>query len=188
MYFVWKADFENEQTYTRAAIENPKSLSGKKLTSGLPLSGQLPELRMEVVTEHPPADYFSAGPLFLVSARMRDLPESMLANSEFHPVVLLRRGQELKPGGYYFANLLDKVDCLDRNKSKYKLDGEFIDKIEKLVIDDAKTNSKPLFRLANSYDVITLVSQELADAIISSGMTGVKFIPPRRLEVVMSVM
>ena len=178
MYLVWKADFENEKTYTRAAIENPKSLSGRKLNSGLPLSGQLPELRMEVVTEHPPADYFSAGPLFLVSARMRDLLESKRANVEFHPVVLLRGGREFNAGCYFFANLLDKVDCLDREKSEYKMDGEFIDKIEKLVIDDAMVNSKPLFRLANSYDVITLVSQELADAIIASGMTGVKFIAP----------
>jgi hypothetical protein len=179
MYLVWKADFENEKVYTRAVIENPKSLAGKKLTSGLPLAGQLPELRMELTKKYPPADYFHAGPIFIVSERMRVLLESKQANIEFHSITLLRAGQEINAGRYFFANLLEKVDCIDRDKSEYKLDADFIDKIEKLVIDDTKANSKPLIRLAKTYDVITLASQELADAVVASGMTGIKFISPQ---------
>jgi hypothetical protein len=178
MYFVWKADFENEPTYTRAAIENPKALSGIKLTAGQSLMGRLPDLRMEITTDLPPADYFSAGPMFIVSERLRKLLNDAGAVAEYFPIALLKNGVELNAGNYFFANLMEKIDCLDREKSIYTMDGEFVDTINKLAIDENKARQSNLFRLANTFDVITIASQRLVDSILAAGITGVKFLRP----------
>jgi hypothetical protein len=176
VHLVWKSDFDNPPHYTRASILDMKALKGVKLAAGLPLAGKLPELRLEIISDYPPADYFNAGLLFIVSARLRGVLESVNALVEYHPVVLLKDGREFKESGdYYFANLLEKVDCFDFENSTYTRDGEFIDKITKLAIDEGKADDKPLFRLARSYDVIVLASDALAQAASAAGVTGVKF-------------
>lgn len=178
MHFVWKADSDNERAYTRAQIVNVKALSGVKLVSGKSLIGQLPGIELEIISDYEPADYFSAGPLFIVSDRLRTVFEAVNAAVEYHPVTLLNQPGLRNGPEYFFANLLEKVDCFDFEKSVYSLDGPFIDKIEKLAIDESKAVGKELFRLANSYDDITLVSQDLADSVTSAGLTGAKFVAP----------
>ena len=178
MHLVWKADFDNGAAYTRASIVNAKVLASLEITGCRPLSGRLPDLRLELTSESPPADYFGAGPLFVISKKLRNIFDEIGANAEYHPVALFKNGLQLECESYYFANLLDKIDCFDFAQGICSLDGEFIDKIEKLAIDANKTDGKQIFRLAKSYDVITLASQNLAGAILSAGLTGVQFIAP----------
>lgn len=178
MHFAWKADFDNAPAYTRAAILNAKALAGVKLTAGFSLVGHLPEISLDIISDYPPADYFNAGPLFVVSERLRGLLESANAAIEYHPVVLFKDGHEIHGGGYCFANLLKKIDCFNFEKSIYTMDGEFIDKIQRLEIDESKADGNPLFRLARSFDVITLASQDLRDTVLGAGITGVKFFDP----------
>lgn len=179
MHFVWKSDSDNERAYTRAQIVNLKALSGVRFFASESLIGQLPEIKLEITTEYPPADYFKAGPLFILSGHLRTLFESVNALVEYHPVTLLRSHRVLQEREYFLANLLEKVDCFDYEKSVYTLAGDYIDKIEKLSIDESKAEGAPLFRLANSFDVITLASGELVDAVTAAGLTGVKFVEPR---------
>lgn len=93
-------------------------------------------------------------------------------------MVLQINGLELQ-GRFFFANLLDKVDCFDFDSSVYTMDGEFIDKIESLVIDESKACNSPLIRLAKSCDVITLTRSDVAEAITDAGVSGVKFVEQR---------
>jgi hypothetical protein len=179
MHFVWKADFENEAAYTRASIDNPRALDGLKLTAGEPIAGGLPLLRLEITTSFPPADYFNAGPVFVVSHRLRQVFDEFGVSAEYFLVTLMRNGQEIGDGQYFFANLLEKIDCLDRERSTYTIDGEYVDTIKNLAIDENKAHGRPLFRLAKTYDMITLVSEPLAKALDASGITGVKFVDPK---------
>ena len=178
MYLVWKSDFENEPVHTRATVLNIKALAGINLTGGHPLLGQLPVITLEIVSDYPPADYFNAGPLFVVSERLRKLFEVVGVPVEYHPVVLHNKTQEKIFAKYFFANIIDKVDCFDFENSVYTMDGEFIDKIQKLEIDESKTAGRALFRLARSFDVITFASQKLQDAVFEAEITGVKFVTP----------
>ena len=176
MHLIWKSDFENEPVYTRASIENAKDLKGIRITACEPLAGVLPELRVAVTSDYPPADYFNAGPLMLVSERLKSVLLEHGARAEFLAVVLTRNGKPLDFGSYYVFNLLGKVDCLDYERAVYQMDGEFVDKIERLAIDEGKAQGHAVCRLDRCFDVITAADQKLAQAIQGQGLTGMKFI------------
>ena len=106
MYFAWKSDVDNERDYTRASIGNVKSLASVKFAVES-LIGQLPEIELEIAAEYDPADYFSAGPLFIVSSQLRAVLESVNAVVEFHSVTLRKDGRVIRRGEYFLANLLE---------------------------------------------------------------------------------
>lgn len=178
MYFVWKSDFDNDRFYTRASIVNAKALVGLKLVAGQSLVGLLPVIDLEIESDCEVADYFNAGPLFVVSEKLRKVLDDANASVEYHSVNLLKKGKRIDGVKYYFANLLEKIDCFDFEKSTYTVDDGFIDKIERLVIDESKVNQKTLFRLDRSYDVIIFASSNLRDAIETRKISGVKFYAP----------
>src|SRR6266704_5521529 len=91
MYFVWKSDFENEATYTRATIVNVRELGRVKLLAAEPLAGILPRVALRIDTPFTPADYFNAGPMFIVSSKLRNLLDKVNAKVEFHAVELVNR-------------------------------------------------------------------------------------------------
>lgn len=55
------------------------------------------------------------------------------------------------------------------------MDGDYIDKIEKLVIDEQKIALRPLARVDRCFDVIVLASESLKVAVEKSGATGISF-------------
>lgn len=175
MHLIWKADFESEAFYTRALVENPKALSNLKLLAGDSLVGKFPFLRVEIISSYPPADYFNAGPLFIISQKLREIFDKFEVPVEYFPIAVTKDLKE-SLDNYYFANILKHVACLDYQRSVYSRDGEFVDTIEKLVINEEVAADYPLFRLGKCYDVVVLVSTELSQAICNAGMTGVKFI------------
>lgn len=179
MHYIWRPNSGNEQYYTRAAIQNVKALAGLKLLAGQSLLGRLPELRLEILSQFPPADYFSAGPLFIVSARLKRLFEENGAVAEYFPVTIIRAATSVREHSFFFANLLERIDCLDMVRSVYTIDGEFVDKITEMVICDEKVGRSPVFRLANVYDVVVVVSQTLRDALVTARITGVVFQEPK---------
>jgi hypothetical protein len=179
MHFVWKSDFENDPCYTRASVLNAREFVGVKLTSGLALADSLPEIKIGIESEYPVSDYFNVGPFFVVSERLRALFDKANAAVEYHLVTLSKNGQFVdNKEPYYFANLLEKVDCFDFEKSIYTLDDGFVDTIKLLEIDESKANGKILFRIDRAYDIITLVNQDLHDLVLAEGVTGVKFYTP----------
>lgn len=113
-----------------------------------------------------------------VSERLKEMLSSHFVDAEFLPTELIRDGKLLDFGAYYCFNLLGKVDCFDYQNSIYQNDGGFVDKIEKLVIDDAKAAGYAVCRLDRCLDIITAIDQQLADAILHAGFTGTKFIVP----------
>jgi hypothetical protein len=72
---VWKADTRDERVYTRAALVNVKDLAGLKTLTGERLTGRFPGAKIRIDSEHRPADYFTAGPLFIVSQSLKSILE-----------------------------------------------------------------------------------------------------------------
>ena len=174
---VWKADTENERYYTRTALLNVKEFLHVRTMSGAPLAGRFPGARIRITSDDPPADYFTAGTLFIVSERLKAVLEDCGARVELFPVEVTFQDAPTD-SRYYFVNILDEADCLDRAASKYSEQAGYVGDIKKLVLNESQTGNKPLFRLAQAYQFVVLVSEPLAAAIEAAHVTGVRLIEP----------
>lgn len=175
---IWEADYNNESYYTRASLINVTDFSGIKVLSGESLVGKCPLAKIAIESESKPADYFTAGALFIVSNNLKDIIEGFAVAAEFYPVELTLNGSKFIDVKYYFLNIVEKIDCLNRELSQFTEKKGYVGDIKKLVIDEAMTVGKHLFRLGNSYQVLVLASDELSEAIKASGATGMQFLEP----------
>ncbi|MFH0926170.1 MAG: DUF1629 domain-containing protein [bacterium] len=98
--------------------------------------------------------------------------------------VIERDGEPAKPG-YYAANILGLVDCIDRDASEMDAelddDGELtiIFRIDKLVLKDDVFYQAPLFRTAHFTGLI-LLDETLKQKIDKSPLIGVRLVSPVR--------
>jgi len=176
MYSVWKADFYNEIYYTRGTIRDISVLKKIKLTKGEPISDKNIKIDIDLIEEYEPADYFHVGSLFIVSSKLKDILERKQVSAEYFLIKLY------KPNGipiqtkYFFVNLLRKIDCINKEHSRYTQEEGFIDEIYKLVVDVDKAENEVLFRIDKIFNNIILVHDSLSYLIKSLGCTGVNFI------------
>jgi hypothetical protein len=181
---IWMSTLSDIE-YTEAQILNLDEFIklGIKLMSGEPLSDRFPRTTVEIQSDHPPADYFNTGGMFVVSDRLKAVLEECDAKAEYFELEILFQGKPYTERRYYFANILDKVDCFDREKGKYQLDDaegfkDYICKIYELRIDENRASGHALFRLAKCWDDIICVSDRLAYKITAMRLTGMNFVPP----------
>lgn len=176
MYSVWKADFYNEIYYTRGTIRDISVLKKIKLTKGEPISDKNIKIDIDLFEEYEPADYFHVGSLFIVSSKLKDILERKQVSAEYFLIKLY------KPNGipiqteYFFVNLLRKIDCINKEHSRYTQEEGFIDEIYKIVVDVDKAKNEVLFRIDKIFNNIILVHDSLSYLIKSLGCTGVNFI------------
>ncbi|MER2564706.1 MAG: DUF1629 domain-containing protein [Myxococcaceae bacterium] len=73
---------------------------------------------------------------------------------------------------YFFANVLEHVDCLDREASGVKrMLGDEIARLERVVIDEARVPAeRQLFRVAR-YSKAHVVRRSLAERLTGAGVT-----------------
>lgn len=73
---------------------------------------------------------------------------------------------------YFFANVLEHVDCLDREASGVKrMLGDEIARLERVVIDEARVPAeRQLFRVAR-YSKAHVVRRSLAERLTAAGVT-----------------
>lgn len=139
---------------------------------------------VEVKSQPPLADYFSANGLFIVSERLKLVFEDFAVHAEFLQLRLVnRRGIALANQGFYCCNILDAVDCFDHSRGEctfHETPGfaDHIDKIKKMAIDEEKAAPYHLFRLAKGGEHLVFTSNPLAEEIAKRGLTGMRFIPP----------
>ncbi|NVI98883.1 hypothetical protein HV824_12235 [Myxococcus sp. AM009] len=97
---------------------------------------------------------------------------------ELLPFVLLdKRGRKMREP-YFIANPLRSVSCVDRERSKYRLDGpDEIGDIRMLhVRDDSIPGDAQLFRVAEFPEMMVLRS-DLLEAFQQAGLTGLAVHP-----------
>lgn len=117
--------------------------------------------------------------LIFVSERMKGfLQERSGARIEFLPIRVKDQKKRLVPGPYYIMNLLDMVECVDLEKSKFRrssIEPEFIFHVYQLVLDESRIpNDAKLFRLKEKPDLF-IVRQDLAQELIDAGFKGMMF-------------
>lgn len=152
-------------------------------------SKDAPEITMDltVVTEEPPADYFSAGIPQFVSEPLKTTIEAFEIDAEFVPVAVMVGNDKFAEVPYYLANIHETVDCLDEERSKYtyRKEPEKVNEIEEVIdlaIDESLANSHHLFWLARVSQLLC-VSQALQSAIRAAKYTGMGFRDPDKYKI-----
>jgi hypothetical protein len=141
-------------------------------------------------------DYpFATSLLPVCSTRLKSLMENLgLENIQYLPLRIIRRDGPKEVDGYYIANYLNVIDCLDRERSVYQVWtkdnllfwekrlqrlGTFRD-VTKAVIDSKKIGDAPIFRLWG-WEMMVVVRENVKQVIEEAGITGCMF---REIEVV----
>jgi hypothetical protein len=117
--------------------------------------------------------------LQIVSEKLkRVLEEKSGAQLEFLPVHIRDHKNRLIPEPYFIVNPLGTVECVDRERSKFRnsaIRPDQVFRFYRLALDTAKIPSEAkLFRLKEQTDLI-IVRQDLADDILIAGCDGMIF-------------
>lgn len=118
-------------------------------------------------------------PGLILSERFRKfLTQHGVTNIQYFDLSIEESQSNQTHDTYKVANLLDVVNCIDAEQSELIMDGEEIDEIDKLILDESRIPAdKKLFRVEEYRDMI-LVSDELKRAIEAEGLSGCVFMPP----------
>jgi hypothetical protein len=178
MVKVWQPDTASWETYTDANFEDFDVVDDLKLRFCQSLKEQFPQVRLLVEPDYPPADYFVCGSMDLVShTLMNILILESEVKAEFFPVVIVYRDEIYAERQFFYMNILDKVDCFDFDNSIYSVDEEvdIIESIDKLVLHPVDLTKHKLFYVAKIDVPVLCIANSLAEKIVRSGCTGVKF-------------
>lgn len=96
---------------------------------------------------------------------------------EFHAVTLRCTATNEVDQTYSFMNLLDPIECIARDRSQLtpsEHDSQIIRRVERLVIDEAATQGRKLFRLSEIRPLI-LIHATLREQIQAVGLSGIVF-------------
>jgi len=122
----------------------------------------------------------------IVSERFKKFLENQgIDNIDYYKATVIEREGEQPKEGYYAANIIGLVDCIDRDASVMRArrdkNGELnlISRIDKLVLKDSVPNYGIIFR-AYPFTRLVLIDENLKEEFEKSTITGVRLIIPER--------
>ncbi len=125
-----------------------------------------------------PEDSFSCGPMTIVSDRLLDVVRRHADSSDFEALPVNLRSQDKPVGEYFFLNILREVDAVDRRTAKFTMDGDMIDEIHELAIDETSVKDATVFRL-RSWTRVTCLNEAIAQDISMESLDGPLLVSPR---------
>lgn len=146
-----------------------------------PSLGQCPTPILRLRSCRRPLDYFEVGSLKVVSERLRRELESAKAEFEFFPVDLwTKRNERYTACPFFFGHLLKEIDCFDYDQSIYEFDKyssnpKMVGRVYELRIHEAAIGQTPVFWIKNVVFTNWLASDEFAQRLQSTGLTGMVF-------------
>lgn len=184
---IWKAD--TESGYVEAGVDNFELLDESGLVTNLcrPMPHTPLTPKIHIMSRNTPGDFFTASTMCIVSRGIREIFESFSANVEYLEVEAMWKGQAYTGKTYYYANILDAVQCMDYSSSIYTQTDHGITGIEHLVIDEAVARQHSVFMLGpmpkkglkrGIRGIVRCVSDTLAERVEGSGVVGVRFVDP----------
>lgn len=173
----------SDASFTDGAILNMDEHLGTyiKMITCETLAAEFPQATVEILTSHPPDDYFVTGSMVVVSDRLKLILDTFAVKVEYFQLNIIYKGAAFTDRCYYFCHILDCVDCFDfalgsctfHDKPGFT---DRIDSIDTLVIDEAKASSHHLFRLGRGAEYIICVSDALSSALQAANLTGFEFV------------
>lgn len=122
----------------------------------------------------------------VMSQRLKDHLDNLgIDNIQYFEASIIEREGEDPKSGYYAANIIGLIDCIDRNSSEMDAETDDEDEltiiygIDKLVLNDVFSSNHTLFRAA--YFTRIIVSDNLLyDKLYDSDVVGIRFVRPER--------
>lgn len=125
-------------------------------------------------------DYVLTGlPGLLISATFRQALEAAeVDNVQYIPATIEDEVTGIIHEGYFVANVIGVVDCLDPDESRLvagSLPGKIRD-IESLHLNETAIGGRRMFRLGR-YEALVVVDAQVRDAMEAAGLKGVEAVP-----------
>ena len=169
----------SEDSYTDAAIQDPRRFVGIPLAAGQSLADRFPVgTKLVLRSDGTPSDFFMAGPMLVISERLKAIFGEFGVAAEFFPVELTLPSGRASDSRWFFQNILAVVDCLDWEKSQFTSEKGFATNIQRILLSKEMTGQQPLFRVARTIPSLVCASDELAAAVTAAGCTGLVFKKP----------
>lgn len=152
--------------------------SDVKFYGGVPLKNVFPTTTIILKSKPKPPDFLTLGSVAVVSDRLRIFLQQERVSAEFIDINVIQKGEPLEQR-YYFANFLDVISCFDFDRSIFQEyppeAGGGILNIDELYLDEEKIGNCRLFVLDEC--LLTLVREDLADALEQGQFTGISLKP-----------
>ncbi|NTX53275.1 hypothetical protein HR086_18415 [Myxococcus sp. CA039A] len=117
----------------------------------------------------------------VVSRRLKDVIEARRPRDvEFLRVSIIDHKKKVASDDYFIVNPFKVVDCIDKDKSKYRwnnIDPEKMSSCTKLVLKPEAINPELLLFRPQHLEYYVLVHPDLAAALEEEGFTGLRFTP-----------
>ncbi|WP_163993630.1 imm11 family protein [Pyxidicoccus caerfyrddinensis] len=121
------------------------------------------------------------GRSLVVSRKLKEFVEARKPRDvEFLRVSLFDHKQKLASDEYFIINPIRVVDCIDKDKSRYKwnnIDPEKMSSCSKMVLKPEALDPELLMFRPRHVEYYVLVHPELAKALEDEGFTGLRFTP-----------
>ena len=145
---------------------------------GKSFKGQFPkDVTVIVKSKLPLPDFIICGAMYIVSRELKEVFENAAeSEAEFFPINVWLRKVPYTQQEFYCFNPLNEIDAMNYQKSIYifEEDNEFIDSIEKLIIDESKVKGLNYFHVDNIEPLF--VSDKIAEEIIKRKLIGIQLI------------
>lgn len=171
---IWCEDYRDE-VYTDAAMQDVRRFRGLAFMLGRSLAGRFPSDATVLVRSESPTDFFMAGPFPVVSHKLREILGSFGVVGEYFDVSLRDGIGRQIAGQWYCFNIPKDIDCFDRSRATFDDEMGFATNIASVAIDDSNVCTIPLVLVAKTVPMLILVRDDVAEAIIHAGCTGVVF-------------
>ena len=142
---------------------------------GKRLRNVLPPTRIRV-TSFRRSDFFEAGSIIAVSARLQRCLEAARINAEFLPIDV--RSWPWLPRRWFFLNPLDVLPCIDFERSritgsKIDLASGYTFTADELHLDESKTCDSVLFVVKEKSLIV--IRSDLMQTLVREGFNGLEF-------------
>ncbi|EMI20975.1 hypothetical protein RMSM_02098 [Rhodopirellula maiorica SM1] len=112
----------------------------------------------------------------VISRRLRDFLTQLECKFESFE---LETSQLVGDESFYFVNLLESLDCFDRQSSMFVERGGFATSISKLRLANIDHKIEPpVYRISKTIPALTAVSDVSSTSIIEQGFTGFSLVKP----------
>ena len=122
----------------------------------------------------------------IISERLKNfLEKNGIGNIQYFPASVIEREGEQPSDGYYAANIIGLVNCIDRDASDMRArrdkNGELniIMRIRKFVLRQPEHDLGSLYRVL-SFTRLILIDRTFKEKIESAGLTGIRLVAPDR--------
>lgn len=163
-------------------------ISKIKFSSLHSLKGIFPnDVTLDIINSTKPSDiFYHALKLFVSYKIVQILLRYNNDLVEFFPVNVLWNGDEYTETSFFLIHIMDKVDCIDRELSEYKIDKyvddddktAFMSEINKLVIHPIDESIHKVFFISDisGISLELAVSDDIAQEMISQNCRGCELI------------